>query len=150
MATEELKISSSVFRENEMIPVKYTCDGEDISPPLKIEAIPGDTKSLVLIVEDPDAPAGTWDHWLVWNISPGDKIPENTNPGTQGINSFKKHSYGGPCPPSDTHRYFFKCYALDSRLDIPENSDKRSLEKAMSNHILAKGELIGLYKKQNK
>lgn len=147
MATEELKISSSVFADNEMIPKKYTCDGEDINPPLKIEGAPAGTQSMVLIIDDPDAPAGIWDHWVVWNIPPVNKIEENSIPGTQGVNSFKKHSYGGPCPPSGIHRYFFKCYALDSQLELSENSNKRSLEKAMSNHILAKGELIGLYKR---
>jgi Raf kinase inhibitor-like YbhB/YbcL family protein len=106
--------------------------------------VPEGTKSLVLIVDDPDAPMGTWDHWIVWDIPPINKIGENTVPGVEGLNSFRTHSYGGPCPPSGTHRYFFKVYALDTKLALNANSKKRDLENAMKGHILASGELVGL------
>ncbi len=145
---KELTITSSVFENNGVIPAKYTCDGEDVNPPLSIEGVPEGTESLVLIVDDPDAPMGTWDHWVVWNIPPVKKIEENSVPGTEGINDFRKHSYGGPCPPSGTHRYFFKVYALDTKLDLSSNSRKRDVEKAMEGHILAEGEIVGLYSRR--
>ncbi len=144
---KELTIKSPVFESNKLIPFKYTCDGEDVNPPLIIEGIPEGTKSLVLIVDDPDAPMGTWDHWVVWNIPPTDKIEESTVPGVEGINDFRKHSYGGPCPPSGTHRYFFKVYALNTKLTLNPNSRKKDVEKAMKDHVLAKGELVGLYRR---
>lgn len=144
----ELKITSKVFENNSFIPRKYTCDGEDINPPLEIEGIPKDAKSLALIVDDPDAPMGTWIHWVVWNIPVKEKIDGNSVPGTEGMNGFRKHSYGGPCPPSGTHRYFFKIYALDTKLDLDSNSRKVDLEKAMEGHVLAKGELAGLYSRE--
>jgi Raf kinase inhibitor-like YbhB/YbcL family protein len=109
--------------------------------------MPDGTKSLVLIVDDPDCPTGTWDHWIIWNIPPTTKIEENTVPGTEGINTARKHSYGGPCPPWGTHRYFFKVYALDAKLGLNPNSNKKDVEKAMQDHILAKGELVGLYRR---
>jgi len=142
---KELTIKSPVFDNNKSIPSKYTCDGDDVNPPLIIEGIPEGTKSLVLIVDDPDAPMGTWDHWIVWNIPLTNKIEENSVPGTEGLNDFRRHSYGGPCPPSGTHRYFFKVYALDTKLNLDSNSRKKDIEKAMKGHILAQGELIGLY-----
>jgi len=142
---EKLTITSSVFKNKGVIPAKYTCDGEDVNPPLSVEGVPEETESLVLIVDDPDAPMGMWDHWVVWDIPPTKKIEENSVPGTEGLNDFGKHSYGGPCPPSGTHRYFFKVYALDTKLDLPSNSRKRNVEKAMEGHILTKGEIIGLY-----
>jgi len=145
---KELIVRSESFGQNQKIPRKYTCDGDDVNPPLMIEQLPPSTKSLVLIVDDPDAPSGTWDHWVVWNIPQSTKIGENVVPGIEGINSFGKHSYGGPCPPSGTHRYFFKVYALDAELKLGSNSKKKDVEKAMQNHILAKGELIGLYSRQ--
>jgi Raf kinase inhibitor-like YbhB/YbcL family protein len=144
---KELTVSSPAFENNKLIPSKYTCDGDNVNPPLTIEGVPDGTKSLVLIVDDPDAPMGTWDHWIVWNILPTNKIEENTVPGTEGINDYRKHSYGGPCPPSGTHRYFFKVYALDAKLDLSSNSRKKDVEKAMQGHILAKGELVGLYRR---
>jgi Raf kinase inhibitor-like YbhB/YbcL family protein len=143
-----LKITSPVFKHNDRIPSKYTCDGADINPPLLVENVPAGTQSLSLIVDDPDAPRGTWVHWVVWNISPDTKeIKEHTDPSgaQQGINDFRKNSYGGPCPPSGTHRYFFKLYALNVKLNIDRNSNKASLEKAMSGHIIGQAELIGLY-----
>ena len=144
---KELIIKSDVFESNKLIPFKYTCDGEDVNPPLTIKGIPEGTKSLVLIVDDPDAPMGTWDHWMVWNIPPTGKIEENTVPGVEGMNDFRRHSYGGPCPPSGTHRYFFKVYALDTKLTLNPNSRKKDVEKAMKDHVLAKGELVGLYRR---
>jgi Raf kinase inhibitor-like YbhB/YbcL family protein len=142
-----LRVSSSVFKDGEFIPKKYTCDGENISPPIGIENIPVEATSLALIVDDPDAPAGTWVHWVVWNIPVTHHIKENNIHGTEGKNDFMQQHYGGPCPPSGTHRYFFKVYALDTLLELPAYSNKNSLEKAMSEHIIGFGELIGLYKK---
>jgi Raf kinase inhibitor-like YbhB/YbcL family protein len=144
---KELTVKSPAFENNKLIPPKYTCDGNDVNPPLAIENVPDETKSLVLIVDDPDCPTGTWDHWIVWNITPTSKIEENTVPGTEGMNTARKHSYGGPCPPWGTHRYFFKVYALDAKLNLNPNSNKKDVEKAMQGHILAKGELIGLYRR---
>jgi Raf kinase inhibitor-like YbhB/YbcL family protein len=145
---KELTITSPAYESNKSIPSKHTCDGDDVNPTLNIEGIPEETKSLVLIVDDPDAPMGTWDHWIVWNISPTNKIEENSVPGTEGLNDFRKHSYGGPSSPSGTHRYFFKVYALDTKLDLNPNSRKKDVEKAMKDHILAKGELVGLYSRR--
>ena len=107
--------------------------------------MPEETRSLALIVDDPDAPGGTFVHWVVWNIPPKNKIEEDSIPGRQGTNSFNKKDYGGPCPPSGMHRYFFKVYALDTKLDQPEGAGKQDVEKAMAGHVLAYGELIGLY-----
>jgi Raf kinase inhibitor-like YbhB/YbcL family protein len=148
IVVKELVVKSSAFANNGPIPPEFTCDGEDVNPPLTIDGIPEETQSLVLIVDDPDAPMGTWVHWIVWNIPPSDKIEENTVPGVEGANDFRKHSYGGPCQPSGTHRYFFKVYALDTRLNLSPNSRKKDLEKTMQNHILAKGEIIGRYSRR--
>jgi Raf kinase inhibitor-like YbhB/YbcL family protein len=146
MAT--LKISSTAFALNGSIPSKYTCDGLDVNPPLRFENVPTEAKSLVLIVDDPDAPAGTWVHWVVWNIDPATKeIRENSVPpgASQGMTDFRKQKYGGPCPPSGVHRYFFKLYALSATLTLGPNADKAAVEKAMQGRILAQTELIGLY-----
>ena len=143
-----LKISSPAFRHNGHIPPKYTCDGSDINPPLLIENIPPGVKSLALIVDDPDAPRGTWVHWVMWNIASDiHTIEENTVPlgASEGVNDFRKRNYGGPCPPSGTHRYFFKLYALDTKLTLNTNTTKADLERAMKNHIIAQSEVIGLY-----
>jgi len=142
-----MQITSPAFQHNVMIPKQYTCQGEDINPPLAIAGIPEGTKTLTLINDDPDAPVGTWDHWIVFNMAPSAEIRENSAPGTQGRNSWGRNDYGGPCPPSGTHRYFFKLYALDAALNLKEGARKAELEKAMVGHILAKAELIGLYKK---
>ncbi len=147
---DTLKLSSLSFKHNGSIPVKYTCDGKDINPPLTIENIPSNAKSLALIVDDPDAPAGTWVHWVLWNIGTATKeISENAVPtgALQGINDFRKHDYGGPCPPSGTHRYFFKLYALDVMLSLGPKTNKAELERAMKGHIIAQSELVGLYKR---
>lgn len=144
-----MNIKSPEFKNNESIPRKFTCQGEDINPALTIENIPQGTKNLALIMDDPDAPMGTWVHWVVFNI-PVDvsEIKEDSIPGEQAMNSFGRKDYGGPCPPSGTHHYFFKVYALDTQLLAGSIRDKRSLEKAMQGHILDKAELVGLYKKQ--
>ena len=144
----ELRITSLAFQNNGLIPAKYTCDEDDVNPPLNIEGIPREAKSLVLIVDDPDASMGTWVHWVVWNIPPMERIEENSVPGVEGLNDFRKHSYGGPCPPSGTHRYFFKIYALDARLDLNTNSKKEDVERAMERRILARGEIVGLYRRR--
>lgn len=140
-------ITSPSFAHNAMIPPKYTCQGEDINPPLEIAGLPPETQSLVLINDDPDAPGATWDHWIVYNIDPTEAIAENSVPGLQGKNSWGRNAYGGPCPPSGTHRYFFKLYALDTRLNLKEGAGKKQVETAMQGHILEQAELIGLYKK---
>jgi Raf kinase inhibitor-like YbhB/YbcL family protein len=145
---QKLVVKSPVFENNQLIPAKYTCDGDNVNPPLTIEGVPEGAKSLVLIVDDPDCPTGTWNHWLVWNIpSTTRKIEENKVPGTEGISTYRKHAYGGPCPPSGTHRYFFKVYALDAKLDLTANAEKKDVEKAMESHVLAEGELVGLYRR---
>jgi Raf kinase inhibitor-like YbhB/YbcL family protein len=145
-----LQITSPAFQNNGYIPRQYTCDGKDINPALMIAGVPQGTKSLALICDDPDAPGGGWVHWVLWNIDPNVKeIKEDTVPqgAVEGMNDFGKHSYGGPCPPLGTHRYFFKVYALDTMLNISPNSTKADMEKAMKGHILAEGRLIGLYKR---
>jgi Raf kinase inhibitor-like YbhB/YbcL family protein len=147
--TTKLTIGSPAFGQKDFIPPRYTCEGENISPEITIEGLTEEAKSIAIIVDDPDAPNGTFDHWIQWNIKPTNKIPENASPGVEGKNSFGHTSYGGPCPPSGVHRYFFKVYALDIILDIPSGSDKIILELAMKNHIAGKGELIGLYKKSS-
>jgi hypothetical protein len=144
-----LDISSEVFATHTYIPQRYTCDGENINPPLSIGNIPKEAKSLVLVMEDPDAPIRTWVHWLMWDIPPIKKIKEKSIPGTEGINDFRQHHYGGPCPPSGTHHYHFKIYALDDLLHLNTSTTLHELEKAMSPHILAFGETIALYKKLN-
>lgn len=145
-----MKLSSLVFQNNGYIPVKYTCDGENVNPPLEISGVPAGARSLVLIMDDPDAPRGTWVHWTLWNINPETKeIKENLLPSgaVEGLTSFGRPGYGGPCPPSGTHRYFFKLYALDTILNLNPEADKKLLEKAMEGHILDYAEIIGLYKR---
>lgn len=142
-----MEITSSVFENHGKIPKKYTCQGDDINPPLMIRNIPEGTVSLALVLDDPDAPGQTWDHWVMWNIKPVEVITENSVPGKQGKNSWGNNNYGGPCPPSGTHRYFFKLYALACELALPEGAIKSELEAAMANHILETSELIGLYQK---
>ena len=146
--TTTLKVISTVFSHNGHIPSEYTCDGKDINPPIEVSNIPEGTKTLALIMEDPDAPRGTFDHWLVWNISPNEAIAEQANPGISGTNDFGKTGYGGPCPPSGVHRYFFKIYALDAKLDLLAGADKNALLEAMTDHILAEGVIMGLYQKK--
>lgn len=144
----------SVFESQQFIPAKYTCDGENVSPPLRFMQIPQGAKSLVLIVDDPDAPRGTFDHWVVWNLPPNLKeikegakeLAQLTPVPKQGLNGFQKAFYQGPCPPSGkVHHYHFKLYALSGQLTLPEGSTKQEVEKAMQGLILEKTELVGLY-----
>lgn len=143
-----LRIQSGAFSQGGYIPPRYTCEGENVNPPIEVSDLPENTKSLALIVEDPDAPRGIYDHWIVWNIPPNEAIRENSRPGISGKNSFGNDGYGGPCPPSGSHRYFFKVYALDTDLSIEAGSDKRTLQEAMKDHILGSGELMGQYQKR--
>jgi hypothetical protein len=143
-----MKVSSNAFSDNQYIPSKYTCDGLNLNPDFTISDIPLLTKSLAIIVEDPDAPINTWVHWVVWNIPVTHHIKENTLLGTQGVNDFSRRFYCGPCPYSGTHHYLFKFYALDALLDLSINTRKLDLEKAMSDHILAFGQITGLYKRK--
>ena len=149
LTRSSMQISSTAFEHNQNIPSKYTCDGENISPPISISEVPEDTKTLALIVDDPDAPSKTWVHWLVWNIDPEtSEIEEGSAPtGLEGTTDFGRTGWGGPCPPSGTHRYFFKLYALDSELNLDSSATKEDLEAAMESHILEQTELIGLYQK---
>ena len=147
---KELNVSSSAFKHGEKIPSKYTFDGDGINPPLETGEIPERTKTLALIVEDPDAIKGTYDHWLVWNIHTLDSIKENSNPGTSGRNSSGKTGYQPPCPPVGLHRYFFHVFALDNKIDLMTGGSKEQLKKALENHILAKGTLVGTYERMGK
>lgn len=146
-AMSELILASPAFVQNGKIPAAFTCDGKDIHPRLEIHGVPADSKSLVLIMDDPDAPVGVWDHWVAFNIPPETRvIEEGKEPeGVAGKNSWGRTGYGGPCPPSGTHRYFFKLYALDTLLLLREGAGKREVERAIAGHILAQAELIGLY-----
>ena len=144
-----LSITSTAFIANGNIPIQFTCEGKSINPPLTIANIPDGAKSMAIIVEDPDAQKGTFDHWVIWNITPTPVIEENSIPGTEGKNGENTIGYKGPCPPDGRHHYFFKVYALDKMLDLKKGADKNSLIKAMKGHILAHGELIGLYEKQH-
>jgi len=150
-----MKLTSSEFKHEKLIPTKYTCDGENISPPIKMSEIPDGAESLVLIMEDPDVPKelredGMWDHWLVWDILPEEgEIPEDMNPpGIMGNNTGNRLGYGGPCPPDKEHRYFFKLYALDTMLDLPQNSSKADILAGMEGHIIEQCELMGRYNRQ--
>ena len=144
-----LIITSPAFTENGTIPAKYTCDGQNVNPELHIEGIPGETKSLALIMDDPDAPGGTFDHWISWNMLPQGKLAEDSVTGTQGVNSFGKRQYNGPCPPhGKPHRYSFRVYALDCTLDLLGRADKRDLMQSMDGHILAEGEIVGVYQRK--
>ncbi len=144
-----LDLSSTVFVDGAYMPVQYTCDGLNTSPPLDIAGIPPAAKSLAIIFEDPDAPISTWIHWLIWNIPVTHHIKERDVVGRQGLNDFGKHYYCGPCPLNGTHRYVFKVYALDTQLILPLNTKKPDLLKAMSPHILAYGEIAVLYKRMS-
>jgi len=141
-------LTSPAFENNKNIPSRFTCDGEGKNPPLKIDKIPNDAKSLVLIVDDPDAPMGTFVHWVVYDIPVMSSIEEGSVPGKQGMNTARGTAWVSPCPPSGTHRYIFKVYALDGELGLKEGAAKAAVEKAMEGHILDKAELTGLYKRQ--
>jgi Raf kinase inhibitor-like YbhB/YbcL family protein len=145
-----MKITSSAFHEGANIPSKFTCDGSDTSPPLQIAGVPSGAKSLVLIVDDPDAPGGLFTHWLVWNIPPQTgSIAEGSAPqGVQGANDFGKSGYRGPCPPPGTHRYSFKIFALDRELELRSGAKRSQVDAAMKGHVIAQGELVGRYAKR--
>jgi Raf kinase inhibitor-like YbhB/YbcL family protein len=153
---KEMQIASSAFTEGNIIPAKYTCDGQDISPPLEWKDVPAGTKSFALITDDPDAPGGTWVHWVLYNIPPNTtKLGENIKPEKesangmrQGNNDWPRIGYGGPCPPGGTHRYYFKLYALDAILDLNPGATKAQLVQAMKGHILAEAQLMGKYRRQ--
>jgi Raf kinase inhibitor-like YbhB/YbcL family protein len=150
MQMGDLKLTSPAFPDNGDIPAKFTCQGDDVNPQLGIEGVPAGAKSIVLIMDDPDAPMGTWDHWIVFNIAPDTaSIAENSVPSgaVQGRNGWGNSEYGGPCPPSGTHRYVFKLYALDTTLQLDQNADKGAVESAMQGHVLAQTKLTGLYGK---
>lgn len=144
-----MKINSSAFKQGESIPKKYTCQGDDVSPSLTFHDVPKGTKSFALIMDDPDAPMGTFVHWLAWNISGETKeLPEGVVLAEQGKNDFKNTRYGGPCPPpGKPHRYYFKLYALDSLITLPKGSTKQQLEEAIKEHVLGKAELMGLFQR---
>lgn len=144
-----MKITSSAFQDGGRIPTRYTCDGGDLIPPLRFEEVPAEAVSLALIVDDPDAPGGTWDHWVVWNIPPSVAgIAEGETPeGIVGRNSWKENGWGGPCPPSGEHRYVFRLYALDASLDLPSSAGKSQLERAMKSHLLDQCELVCRYRR---
>ena len=143
-----MKISSPDFSEGATIPVRFTCDGEDVNPALHISGVPAEAKSLALIVDDPDAPHGTWTHWLMWNLRPDLKeigvasVPAGA---VQGRNDFPANKYGGPCPPSGSHRYYFKLYALDAVPELPAGSQRKAVDQALKGHIIAQAQWMGRY-----
>jgi hypothetical protein len=148
-----IEITSSAFAEGRMIPAEHTCDSQDVSPPLLWTGVPEGTKAVALICDDPDAPVGTWVHWVLYDL-PGDvrELPPHVPPdptlangAKQGINDFRRYGYGGPCPPGGTHRYYFKIYALDRETGLEPGATKDEVLKATEGHILAKGELMGRY-----
>jgi Raf kinase inhibitor-like YbhB/YbcL family protein len=151
-----IQLTSSAFESGGWIPSKYTCDGEDISPPLEWSGTPEGTRSFALIVDDPDAPVGTWDHWVLYNLPAESnaleegisKTAKSSAGGLRGLNSWRQLGYGGPCPPTGTHRYFFRLYALDAMLDLTFGAAKAQLTAAMAGHVLAQTELMGLYRRQ--
>src|SRR6266852_2478810 len=152
-----LQLTTSAFPVQGTIPKKFTCDGPDVSPPLAWSGAPPGTTSLALIVDDPDAPAGTWVHWVLYDLPANiSKLPEDLvkgqhlpNGAKQGLNDFKHLGYGGPCPPpGNPHRYFFKLYALDAFLDLKPGATKQAVEQAMAKHVLAQGQLMGTYKRK--
>lgn len=143
-----MKLTSPAFTHNEVIPSKYTCDGENINPPFLIEGVPDGAKELVFILDDPDSQAGTWLHWTMWGISPDTKeIGEDSIPSgaKEGLSSFGHIGYGGPCPVSGTHRYSFRIYALDKVMDLQEGSALDELEKEINTSVIDRAEIIGLY-----
>jgi Raf kinase inhibitor-like YbhB/YbcL family protein len=149
-----LSVKSSAFLNEGSIPSRFTCDGDDASPPLAWNGAPASTQSFAIIMDDPDAPARTWVHWLAWNIT-GAQLSEGVAKEAsldsgmrQGLNSWSRTGYGGPCPPSGTHRYYFKVYALDRTLDLAPKTDAKALAAAMAGHVVAQGELMGKYSRK--
>ena len=148
----KMRVTSPAFKNNEVLPVKYTCDGEGFNPPLEFSQIPPNSKSLVIICDDPDAPSGTFCHWLIWNINPQEThIAERSVPqgSIQGITSSGRPGYVPACPPSGSHRYVFKLYALDTLLELPSSADQSQVEQLIQNHIIEQAELVGLYSKSD-
>jgi len=150
-----IKLTSTAFKEGELIPRQYTCDGVNVSPSLEWSGVPKTARTLVIIADDPDAPSGTWVHWVLYNL-PADNIGMVENlpatdelraGGFQGKNDFGKIGYGGPCPPSGTHHYFFKIYALDSELSLKAGATKAEVEKSMGGHVVSQGQLMGMYRR---
>ena len=147
-AASSISVTTPAFQAGGDVAAKFTCNGGNVNPELRINGVPSEAKSLVLIVDDPDAPRGLFTHWIVWNIDPkATDVGENSAPtgGIQGTNDFGKRNYGGPCPPSGTHRYFFKIYALDTKLDLKPSARRAELDAAMRGHTLAQGELMARY-----
>lgn len=148
-----IKMKSTVFDEGEPIPTRYTCDGVDISPPLEWDVLPKNTESIALICEDPDAPGGLWTHWIIFNLPAGTRnLKEHVmerevldNGAMQGLNDFGRIGYGGPCPPGGTHRYYYKMYAMDIKLDLPPQTRRNELLEAIDGHILDQGQIMGVY-----
>ena len=145
---EVMRLMSPDFEDQGQIPRALTCQGEDISPALEIQGIPEGTRSLVLTVDDPDAPVGNWVHWVVYDIVPKDRILRGEIPGIQGMNDFRKTDYGGPCPPSGTHHYIFTVYALDEVLALKPGLEKSDVLKAMDGHIVTTARLVGVYARE--
>ena len=151
----EIKLTSTAFKDGESIPRPYTCDGVNISPPLEWSGVPGTAKTIAIVCDDPDAPGGTWVHWVLYNLRAEniglvENLPATENlkvGGIQGKNNFEKVGYDGPCPPSGTHRYFFRVYALDSELPLKAGATKAELMKAMEGHVLEQGQLMGTYRR---
>ncbi len=142
----KINVTSPAFEEGGQIPAQFTCKGENVNPPLRLDGIPAEAKTLAMVVEDPDAPGGLFTHWLVWNMPASTRrVQENTvTPGaTQGGNDFGHVAYGGPCPPSGTHRYYFRVLALDSSIDLPSGAKRAAFDKAIAGHVIARGELMG-------
>lgn len=154
---KRMELKSSAFSQGGTIPAKFTCDGEDISPALSWSAGPSGTQTFALIADDPDAPMGTWTHWVIWNIPASERsLPEKVpaekqlaNGAVQGTSSFQKIGYGGPCPPGGSHRYFFKLFALDKKLSLKPGAGKEDLLKEMQGHVLGEAQLMGTYKRQH-
>jgi Raf kinase inhibitor-like YbhB/YbcL family protein len=147
MNIQTLQIISDSITEGGNIPVRYSCQGDNVNPTLYIHNIPERTKTLAVIMEDPDAPGGVFTHWTAWNLPPDIMLPENKQHHMSGLNGSGKTGYIGPCPPSGTHRYYFHVFALDAALKIENGADRKTMEEAMKKHILAKGSLMGKYKK---
>jgi Raf kinase inhibitor-like YbhB/YbcL family protein len=153
-AHKKMTLSSSAFKDGQPIPADYTCDGKNISPPLSWSGAPSETQSLLLVVDDPDAPSGLWTHWILLNLSTdtsqlAEDSAKSPPAGKQGTNDFKKTGYGGPCPPAGkAHRYFFRIFALDTTLTLPAGATRKDVDAAMAKHILAMGQLMGTYQRK--
>jgi Raf kinase inhibitor-like YbhB/YbcL family protein len=145
---QSMLVTSPAFKPGGSIPMTYTCEGKNINPPMDVEGCPADAVSLAIVVDDPDAPIGTWSHWIAWNIPVTKHIRSNHLHGEEGLNDFLHNQYDGPCPHQGTHEYRFKVYALDCILQLPATTRQKDLEKSMAGHILAFGELTGTYQKQ--